>query len=95
MKRFVISILGDSDDKFFFAGWDASDTIPTAGEMTYWRPKITDPETYEYDTASEAEIEVQLLIKCALAFSIGLPENFINDVIRLKVEEVKVGSYGY
>lgn len=93
--RYVISILGDDDEKFFFAGWEGSDSGPAAGEMTYWRPKTTDPETYEYDTASEAEIEVKLLIKCALAFTIGLPEDFISDVIKLRVEKIKVGSYGH
>lgn len=62
---------------YYFAGWEGSDTTPRAGEMTYWRPKLNDPETYEYDDHKEASIELDLINDSDYEVnSIGIPDDF-------------------
>lgn len=95
--HYVISISDDSDRKFYFAGWEGSDTHPEARnaiELTYWRPTAKDPETYDYDDLDEAELEVKLLMSSIFEDAIGLPIDFHHDIVKMRIEQVKVGSYG-
>lgn len=93
--RYVISISNVDDQKFYFAGWEGSDTEPMAGQLTYWRKTISDPETYEYDDDLEAVIESKLIVNSKLEFPIGIPDSFKTDIAIVRVEEVRVGSYGH
>ncbi len=96
--RYVISISDESERKFFFAGWESSDTHPEARyatALTYWRATPDHYETYDYEDVDEAELEVQLLMTDAFEYTVGLPIDFGQDVVKLQVEPVKVGSYGH
>lgn len=91
---YVVSVTNEDGDKFYFAGWDGSDTEPTAGELTYWRTTISDHETYTYSDDMEAGIEAMLIAKSKFAYAIGLPEDFVTGVTKIRVEPFRVTSYG-
>lgn len=91
---YVVSISDEDGRKFYFAGWDGSDTQPDAGELTFWRPTVEDPETYMYSDFQEVEIEARLIVQSKLAFALGLPEEFVGGITKIRVEQMKVGSHG-
>lgn len=95
--RYVISISDESERKFFFAGWESSDTHPearNASALTYWREDQLHDDVYHYEEFDEPELEIKLLLTDAFEFTIGLPVDFGQDVVKLRVEQVKVSSYG-
>lgn len=47
-----------------------------------------------YSDFQEVEIEARLIVKSKLAFALGLPEEFVSGITKIRVEQMRVGSYG-
>lgn len=86
---FAIKITDDGDRVYYFGGWEGSDTEATAGQFTYWKKSLTNPESYEYDSLEEVSIELELLLTSAPEEVIGLPDDFDYDNAILTIEKVR------
>jgi hypothetical protein len=85
---YVITATSDSGERFFFGGFEGSDTPKSADEMTYWYRKLDAPEVYFYTDLAEVTTETMLIARSDIANAIGLPEKEINSgLLHIRVED--------
>lgn len=63
--------------------------IQLADEMTFWRPKVSDPEVFEFTDRVELKAEIELLKKTGLNFPIGIPDDFMYDEVAIDFIKIR------
>lgn len=84
-----VIVVDDGYQEFYFAGWEGSDCDPAADEMTFWRPKVSDPEVFEFTDRVELKAEIELLKKTGLNFPIGIPDDFMYDEVAIDFIKIR------